>query len=205
MATDGCGCAGGLKLLKSKQPPRLTSWLITSSTLHSTGGNLSKLILSSSNDRCDEPIICPTTVADMLSSCWSFNMLSNDIHSWRGKKYKFQVYTCFWKQVINLLYVKNWGKYMKKTDFTRTCKIRIFIFQIIQAKWLMIMVNSIIYRYRLSLIILYNTITVGHIKMTSDHPTITKKQWCFRCDIPVLCKRYRAGWGWNTNTLGNRG
>lgn len=85
VATDGCGCAGGLKLLKSKQPPRLTSWLITSSTLHSTGGNLSKLMLSSSNDRCDEPIICPTTVADMLSSCWSFNMLSNDIHSWKGK------------------------------------------------------------------------------------------------------------------------
>lgn len=118
VATDGCGCAGGLKLLKSKQPPRLTSWLITSSTLHSTGGNLSKLMLSSSNDRCDEPIICPTTVADMLSSCWSFNMLSNDIHSWKGKKYKFQVYTCFWKQIINLLYVKNWEKYMTKTDFT---------------------------------------------------------------------------------------
>lgn len=44
------------------------------------------------------------------------------------KKYKFQVYTCFWKQVINLLYVKNREKYMTKTDFTRTCKIRIFIF-----------------------------------------------------------------------------
>jgi len=88
--TDGCCCTGGLKLLKSKQPPRLTSWLITSSTLHSTGGNLSKFMFSSSNDRCDEPIICPTTVADMLSSCWSFNMLSNDIHSWREKMFKFQ-------------------------------------------------------------------------------------------------------------------
>jgi hypothetical protein len=37
--------------------------------------------LSSSYDKCDEPIIWPTTVADMLSSCWSSNMFSNDIHS----------------------------------------------------------------------------------------------------------------------------
>lgn len=83
VVTDGCGCIGGLKLLKSKQPPKLTSCLITSSTLH-CGGKLSKLMLSSSYGKCDEPINCPTTVADMLSSCGSSNMLSNDIQSCKG-------------------------------------------------------------------------------------------------------------------------
>lgn len=68
VATDGGGCMGGLKLLKSSVEPRLTSCLITSSTLHSTGVNLSRVMFRSSYMLCDEPIIWPTTVADMLSS-----------------------------------------------------------------------------------------------------------------------------------------